>query len=121
MRIFEVPDGQRVPITTGSVNVSLEDMKSSGMIQSDVSYEATATDRYMTDYKGIRRRCFLPTRQSSSTARMKFGSRIATSQRSKMLRWNGSCQTWSENGTKLAFGANRALNTFEIKLLMAEL
>ena len=61
MRIFEIPTGERRTITTDIVNVQMEDLKTSGVTRTDVSYDATATDRYMTDYKGVRRRLFTDT------------------------------------------------------------
>lgn len=59
--IFDIPTGKRETISTGTVNLDMVDLKAKGMLQSSVTYDATATDQYMIDREGVRRRLFVNT------------------------------------------------------------
>lgn len=58
MYIFNNPVGTRCHITTGTVNLEIPSAGAKGMIRTDVSYWATATDRYQI-YNGVKRRLFV--------------------------------------------------------------
>lgn len=58
--IFDIPTGQRVKLTTETVNIVHTDLGTKGMLKTNVTYEATATDEHMDD-NGTRRRLFTDT------------------------------------------------------------
>lgn len=58
MTLFEMPAGTRVSITTGQVNIEHTELQTKGAIAWDVTYEATATDRFQV-FQGKRRRLFI--------------------------------------------------------------
>jgi hypothetical protein len=58
MAIFDIKAGERVSITTGTVNLEMLDLRAKGALRHDVTYEATATDRYQM-FEGERRRLFV--------------------------------------------------------------
>lgn len=58
MSIFSIKAGERVSLTTETVNMEMPDMNAKGALRHNVTYEATATDRYQM-YEGQRRRLFV--------------------------------------------------------------
>lgn len=59
--IFDIPNGERSKITSETVNIHNLDLNATGMLKTEVSYEATATDQYMQGQDGTRRRLFTNT------------------------------------------------------------
>lgn len=59
MTTFEVPTGQRVNITAGSVFLAFLDTGTREEIQQDVNYNATATDQFQVGPDGVIRRLFV--------------------------------------------------------------
>lgn len=58
MAIFDVKVGERVSITTGIVTLEIPGLNAKGVVKTNVTYEATATDQYQI-YNGVRRRLFV--------------------------------------------------------------
>lgn len=58
MSIFSVRAGERISITTQTVNLEMPDLNAKGMLKTRVTYEATATDEYQ-EIAGVRRRLFV--------------------------------------------------------------
>lgn len=59
MAAFEVPTGQRVNITTGSLFLTFLDAGTREEMQQDVNYNATATDQFQVGPDGVIRRLFV--------------------------------------------------------------
>ncbi len=60
MAIFDIKAGERVSITTGIVNLEMIDLNATGVLKTNVTYDATATDKYQI-FKGVKRRLFIDT------------------------------------------------------------
>lgn len=60
MAIFDIKAGQRVSITTGVVNLEMIDLNATGVLKTNVTYWATATDSYQV-FNGVKRRLFVDT------------------------------------------------------------
>ena len=58
MGLFDVKAGERITITSQVVNMEMPDVNAEGALRHNVTYEATATDRYQM-YRGQRRRLFV--------------------------------------------------------------
>lgn len=58
MTLFEIPTGTRVNITTGKVNIEMPEIRAAGVVGWNLTYDATATDRFQ-EFMGKRRRLFV--------------------------------------------------------------
>jgi len=58
MAIFDIKAGERVNLTTGTVNLLMPALNAKGVLKTNVTYAATATDKYQI-YNGVRHRLFV--------------------------------------------------------------